>query len=106
MEHAGAHIHDAANRKQGNKLKRLYIYAWPCLLSKQCVDPATKYHGFYLQAHIIIKFAIHKKFVLQVVYFKLKLLSQNSVFARKLCFNKRVRLTIFVRPLFHICKRR
>jgi transformation/transcription domain-associated protein len=46
VEHAGAHIHDAANRKQGNKLKRLYIFAWPCLLSKQCVDPATKYHGF------------------------------------------------------------
>ena len=66
VEHAGAHIHDAANRKQGNKLKRLYIFAWPCLLSKQCVDPATKYHGFFLQAHIIIKFAIHKKFVLQV----------------------------------------
>ena len=29
-------------------------------------DPATKYHGHYLQAQIISKFAIHKKFVLQV----------------------------------------
>jgi len=78
VEHAGPHIHDAANRKQGNKLKRLYIFAWPCLLSKQCVDPATKYHGFYLQAHIIIKFAIHKKFVLQVFTGLLKAHGQEA----------------------------
>ena len=24
-------------RKQGNKLRRLFQYAWPCLLPKQCV---------------------------------------------------------------------
>lgn len=78
VEHAGAHVHDAANRKQGTKLKRLYIFAWPCLLSKQCVDPATKYHGFYLQAHIIIKFAIHKKFVLQVFHGLLKAHGQEA----------------------------
>ncbi|XP_065666832.1 transformation/transcription domain-associated protein isoform X3 [Hydra vulgaris] len=78
VEHAGAHIHDVSNRKQGVKLKRLYIFAWPCLLSKQCVDPATKYHGFFLQAHIIIKFAIHKKFVLQVFHGLLKAHGQEA----------------------------
>ena len=41
-------------------------FAWPCLLAKSCVDPATKYHGHLLLAHIIAKFAIHKRIVLQV----------------------------------------
>ncbi len=53
-------------RKQGNKLRRLMTYAWPCLLAKHCVDPATKYHGHLLLSHIIAKFAIHKRIVLQV----------------------------------------
>jgi hypothetical protein len=42
-------------------------YAWPCLLSKNCVDPATRYHGHLLLSHIIAKFAIHKRIVLQAV---------------------------------------
>ena len=54
------------NRKQGNKLRRLMTFAWPCLVVKNCVDPATKYHGHLLLAHIIAKFAIHKRIVLQV----------------------------------------
>lgn len=41
-------------------------FAWPCLLSKNCVDPATKYHGHLLLSHIIARFAIHKRIVLQV----------------------------------------
>ena len=41
-------------------------FAWPCLVVKNCVDPATKYHGHLLLAHIIAKFAIHKRIVLQV----------------------------------------
>lgn len=48
-------------------------FAWPCLLSKNCVDPATKYHGHLLLSHIIARFAIHKRIVLQVsVAFLLK----------------------------------
>lgn len=53
-------------RRQGIKLRRLMTFAWPCLLGKNCVDPATKYHGHLLLAHIIAKFAIHKRIVLQV----------------------------------------
>jgi len=48
-------------------------FAWPCLLSKMCVDPATKYHGHLLLSHIIAKFAIHKRIVLQVLQFALHL---------------------------------
>jgi len=59
---------DAPYRKQGNKLRRLMTFAWPCLLPKTCVDPATKYHGHLLLSHIIAKFAIHKRIVLQVCH--------------------------------------
>ena len=54
-------------------------YAWPCLLPKNSVDPATKYHGHLLLAHIIAKFAIHKKIVLQVFH---SLLKAHAVEAR------------------------
>ncbi|XP_078329828.1 transformation/transcription domain-associated protein-like [Crassostrea virginica] len=54
-------------------------FAWPCLLSKNCVDPATKYHGHLLLSHIIAKFAIHKRIVLQVFN---SLLKAHSVEAR------------------------
>ncbi|XP_077870553.1 transformation/transcription domain-associated protein [Saccoglossus kowalevskii] len=65
VENAAPHIHDAADKKQGNKLRRLMTFAWPCLIPKNCVDPATKYHGHLLLSHIIAKFAIHKRIVLQ-----------------------------------------
>lgn len=44
-------------------------FAWPSLLPRNCVDPANKYHGHLLLAHIIAKFAIHKRIVLQVKLF-------------------------------------
>lgn len=47
-------------------------FAWPCLLAKNCVDPATKYNGHLLLSHIIAKFAIHKRIVLQVFHSLLK----------------------------------
>nr|XP_042899044.1 transformation/transcription domain-associated protein isoform X5 [Parasteatoda tepidariorum] len=72
VEQASPHIHDAANKRQGNKLRRLMTFAWPCLITKNCVDPATKYHGHLLLANIIAKFAIHKKIVLQVFHSLLK----------------------------------
>ena len=79
VDQGSAHIHDAANKKQGNKLRRLMTYAWPCLLSKNCVDPATRYHGHLLLSHIIAKFAIHKRIVLQVFH---SLLKAHAVEAR------------------------
>ncbi|CAL4066669.1 unnamed protein product, partial [Meganyctiphanes norvegica] len=72
VERASAHIHDAGNKRQGQKLRRLMTFAWPCLLSKNCVDPATKYHGHLLLSHIIARFAIHKRIVLQVFHSLLK----------------------------------
>ncbi|XP_077979126.1 transformation/transcription domain-associated protein-like [Glandiceps talaboti] len=79
VEHAAPHIHDAADKKQGNKLRRLMTFAWPCLIPKNCVDPATKYHGHLLLSHIIAKFAIHKRIVLQVFH---SLLKAHAVEAR------------------------
>eukprot|EP00094_Tigriopus_californicus_P003836 TCALIF_03692-PA protein Name:"Similar to TRRAP Transformation/transcription domain-associated protein (Homo sapiens)" AED:0.01 eAED:0.01 QI:3/1/1/1/1/1/3/160/3083 len=79
VDRGAAHIHDASNKKQGNKLRRLMTYAWPCLLSKNCVDPATRYHGHLLLSHIIAKFAIHKRIVLQVFH---SLLKAHAVEAR------------------------
>ncbi|GIY45230.1 hypothetical protein CDAR_3781 [Caerostris darwini] len=72
VEQASPHIHDAANKRQGFKLRRLMTFAWPCLLVKSCVDPATKYHGHLLLSNIIAKFAIHKRIVLQVFHSLLK----------------------------------
>ncbi|XP_070565955.1 transformation/transcription domain-associated protein-like isoform X2 [Ptychodera flava] len=79
VENAAPHIHDAADKKQGNKLRRLMTFAWPCLIPKNCVDPATKYHGHLLLSHIIAKFAIHKRIVLQVFH---SLLKAHAVEAR------------------------
>lgn len=44
VERAAPHIHDgdANNKRQGNKLRRLMTFAWPCLLLKNCVDPAAR----------------------------------------------------------------
>ncbi|XP_060810438.1 transcription-associated protein 1 isoform X2 [Amyelois transitella] len=80
LEQASAHIHDANNKKQGNKLRRLMTFAWPCLLGKNYVDPATRYHGHLLLSHIIAKFAIHKRIVLQVFH---SLLKAHAVEARQ-----------------------
>nr|XP_006000847.1 PREDICTED: transformation/transcription domain-associated protein [Latimeria chalumnae] len=71
VEHAPHHIHDN-NKNRNSKLRQLMTFAWPCLLSKACVDPACKYSGHLLLAHIIAKFAIHKKIVLQVFHSLLK----------------------------------
>ncbi len=79
VDQGAEHIHDATNKKQGNKLRRLMTYAWPCLLSKNCVDPSTRYHGHLLLSHIIAKFAIHKRIVLQVFH---SLLKAHAVEAR------------------------
>lgn len=74
VERASAHIHDgdASNKRQGNKLRRLMTFAWPCLLGKNCVDPAARYHGHLLLSHIIARLAIHKRIVLQVFHSLLK----------------------------------
>ena len=80
VDEGASHIHNAGNKKQeGTKLRKLMTYAWPCLMSKNCVDPATRYHGHLLLSHIIAKFAIHKRIVLQVFH---SLLKAHAVEAR------------------------
>lgn len=72
VENASTYIHDPTHKRHGSKLRRIMTFAWPCLLSKNCIDPATKYHGHLLLSHIIAKFAIHKRIVLQTFYSLLK----------------------------------
>lgn len=45
---------------------------------KNCVDATTKYHGHLLLVHIIEKFAIHKKIVLQVFLSLVKAHAQEA----------------------------
>lgn len=72
VKHTHEFIHDVNNKKQGNKLRRLMTFAWPCLIVKTCVDPINKYTGLLLLSHIISKFAIHKRIVHQVFHALLK----------------------------------
>ncbi len=72
VQRAHNYIHDVNNKKQGTQLRRLMTFAWPCLLIKTCVDPVNKYNGLLLLSHIISKFAIHKRIVLQVFHSLLK----------------------------------
>ncbi len=72
VQYAHDHIHDVNNKKQGTKLRRLMTFAWPCVLTKTCVDPFNKYHGHLLLSYIISKFAIHKRIVQQVFHSLLK----------------------------------
>ncbi|KAI6646573.1 Transformation/transcription domain-associated protein [Oopsacas minuta] len=66
VEYGFLHIHDPTTRKHGTKLRQLMTYAWPCLHMKRFAEPSMKYHGHLLLAHIISKFAIHRKIVIQV----------------------------------------
>lgn len=81
VERSSAHIHDGgtSSKKEGSKLRRLMTFAWPCLLAKNYVDPAARYHGHLLLAHIIAKLAINKRIVLQVFH---SLLKAHAVEAR------------------------
>uniref|UniRef100_A0A6E8VNF8 FAT domain-containing protein n=1 Tax=Anopheles coluzzii TaxID=1518534 RepID=A0A6E8VNF8_ANOCL len=82
VEKASPHIHDgdANNKREGNKLRRLMTFAWPCLLPRNCVDPSARYHGHLLLSHIIARLAIHKRIVLQVFH---SLLKAHAVEARR-----------------------
>lgn len=78
VEKAAPHIHEAANRKQSSRLKKLVSLAWPCLMNRSSVDPAAKYHGHFLLAHIIAKFAVHKRIIMQVFHSLLKAPSPDA----------------------------
>lgn len=82
VDQASPHIHDhdASNKTHSSsKIRRLMTFAWPCLSVENCMDPATRYHGHLLLSHIIEKFAIHRKIVLQVFH---RLLKAHALEAR------------------------
>ena len=72
VQYAHEYIHDVNNKKHGSRLRRLMTFAWQCLLAKNCVDPYNKYYGHLVLCHIISKFGIHKRIILQVLNSLLK----------------------------------
>uniref|UniRef100_A0A0N5ASH3 Non-specific serine/threonine protein kinase n=1 Tax=Syphacia muris TaxID=451379 RepID=A0A0N5ASH3_9BILA len=63
-----AHIHNFAQKKQGDRLRILMLLGWPCLSPQQQQDQTTRYMGHLLIAHIIDQFNINRKIVLQVFH--------------------------------------
>lgn len=73
VEQAYHHIYDVSQGKNSNNIvKPLIFFAWPSLLTKNCVDPATQYYGHLLLSHMIAKFAVSKRIVVQVFISLLK----------------------------------
>merc|ERR1719376_329636 len=69
-----------AKKKHGSKLRSMITFAWPYLIPRNSVDPATKYYGHLLLAYIISKFTINRKIVLQTFY---SLLKAHSIEAKQ-----------------------
>lgn len=73
VDQAYHHIYDSSQGKTSNDIvKPLIIFAWPSFLTKNCVDPATQYYGHLLLSHMIAKFAVSKRIVVQVFISLLK----------------------------------
>lgn len=73
VDQAYHHIYDVSQGKTSNDIvKPLIIFAWPSFLTKNCVDPATQYYGHLLLSHMIAKFAVSKRIVVQVFISLLK----------------------------------
>ena len=58
----------------------MITFAWPYLIPRNSVDPATKYYGHLLLAYIISKFTINRKIVLQTFYSLLKVCLTKNIF--------------------------
>lgn len=54
------------------------LFGWPCLQQNNSLDPSARYYGHLLIAHIIEKFAINRKIVLQVFHSLLKAHGQEA----------------------------
>lgn len=63
VEYASHYLN--TSKSEGNRLRILMEFVWPCLSGKKCTDSITEYHGHLLLCHIISKMAIHKKIILQ-----------------------------------------
>ncbi|CAI4222469.1 unnamed protein product [Auanema sp. JU1783] len=68
VEYAPEHIHNNACKKQGSRLRVFMLFAWPCLTTGSLADPTLRFTGFLFLAHIIDRFTINRKIVLQVFH--------------------------------------
>ncbi|TMS35225.1 hypothetical protein L596_002673 [Steinernema carpocapsae] len=79
VQHCPSHIHEISQKlKQICHLRILMVFAWPCLQAQGPQDITVKYTGHLLIAHIIDKFAINRKIVLQVHSGLMKACSQDN----------------------------
>lgn len=68
VEQAYHHVYNVSQGKViVNKAKALIMFAWQLsLVGKNFVDPATRYHGHLLFSHMIAKFGVSQRVVIQV----------------------------------------
>ncbi|GMR59796.1 hypothetical protein PMAYCL1PPCAC_29991 [Pristionchus mayeri] len=65
--HAPLYIHVNNRTSHSNRLRVFMLFAWPCLNST-CMDVTLKFMGHLFLCHIIEKFTINRKIVLQVYH--------------------------------------
>ncbi|PAV77565.1 hypothetical protein WR25_09838 [Diploscapter pachys] len=68
VKYSPHHIHNNSSKKQGGRLRIFMLFAWPCLTQNNHQDPTLRSTGFNFLAHIIEKFTINRKIVLQVFH--------------------------------------
>uniref|UniRef100_A0A1I7ZRA5 FAT domain-containing protein n=1 Tax=Steinernema glaseri TaxID=37863 RepID=A0A1I7ZRA5_9BILA len=79
VQHCPTHIHEISQKlKQIGRLRIFMVFAWPCLQAQGPQDITVKYTGHLLIAHIIDKFAINRKIVLQVHSGLMKAYAQDN----------------------------
>ena len=69
VEHAPSHIHNNECKKQGTRLRIFMVFVWNTLTSSastHILDPTVRFTGYLFLAHLIDKFTINRKIVLQV----------------------------------------
>ncbi|KAJ1358809.1 hypothetical protein KIN20_017331 [Parelaphostrongylus tenuis] len=66
VKHAPGHVHNNDSKKHGWRLRVFMLFAWSCLTPTNRQDATLRYTGFLFISHIVQKFTINRKIVLQV----------------------------------------
>uniref|UniRef100_A0A8L8KAF2 FATC domain-containing protein n=1 Tax=Heligmosomoides polygyrus TaxID=6339 RepID=A0A8L8KAF2_HELPZ len=66
VKHAPRHVHNNDSKKHGWRLRVFMLFAWSCLTPTNRQDATLRYTGFLFISHIVQKFTINRKIVLQV----------------------------------------
>ncbi|KJH50813.1 hypothetical protein DICVIV_03063 [Dictyocaulus viviparus] len=66
VKHAPRHVHNNDSKKHGWRLRVFMLFAWSCLTPTNRQDATLRFTGFLFISHIVQKFTINRKIVLQV----------------------------------------